>query len=256
MTTHTNTVHAVLALGLVLLASCAEQGSHPISVTTSPEPRAVTVTGEAEVRVVPDEVRVTAGVETTDSVLLNAKNRNEETVKRVRVAAAAAGVDNKNIQTEYIDIEPRYRDSYDRKEVTNYVVRRSMVVTVRELSKFESILAAVVEAGSNYILGIEFRTTELRKYRDQARLLAVKAAREKATALASELGQQIDRPHVIEEQQDNWFSPFRSWWGGSYAGSQNVIQNAGPSSSGSAREALAPGQISVSARIKVSFELK
>lgn len=216
----------------------------------------MTTTGEAEVRVVPDEVLLTVGVETLDPVLASAKARNDEAVRKVHAAAVGAGVESRHIQTEYIDIEPRYRDSYERRDLLGYMARKTMVVTLRDLKRFEALLQAVIDAGANHVLGIEFRTTELRKHRDQARLLATKAAREKAVALSGELGQEVDRPHAIEEEQNHWFSPFRSWWGGSrFAGAQNVIQNAGPASV-SLEDTIAPGQIAVSARVKVKFELK
>jgi uncharacterized protein YggE len=43
----------------------------------------------------------------------------------------------------------------------------------------EATPAAAVDAGATHIHGVDFETTELRKYRDQARSLAVKAATEK-----------------------------------------------------------------------------
>ena len=43
-------------------------------------------------------------------------------------------------------------------------------------------LAAALKAGVNQVNNVEFYTSELRKYRDQARELAMKAAKEKAQA--------------------------------------------------------------------------
>jgi hypothetical protein len=43
------------------------------------------------------------------------------------------------------------------------------------------------------VQGIQFRTSELREFRDQARALATGAAREKAEAMAAELGMEIGR---------------------------------------------------------------
>ena len=42
--------------------------------------------------------------------------------------------------------------------------------------------SSAIEAGANKVQGLEFLTTELRKYRDQARSMAIKAAQEKAAA--------------------------------------------------------------------------
>jgi len=130
------------------------------------------------------------------------------------------------------------------------------VITLRDLSKFEELLSQSLTAGVNYVQGIEFRTTELRKHRDQARTLAIQAAKEKATALAGELGQKIGEPQTIQEDQSGWWSGYSAWWGSRWGGSmsQYVIQEmSGTDWSG--RSGIAPGQIDVTARVTVSFEL-
>jgi hypothetical protein len=235
---------------------CASRGDNrPIYVTTSPEPRSVSATGEAEVRVVPDEIVFTVGVETNEETLAATKSRNDEAIRALQAAAVAKGVLPKDMQTEYVEVEPRY-DNYERRNTIGYTARKTVVLTLRDLARFEPVLDAVVAGGANRVLGISFRTSELRKHRDEARALAVRAAREKAQALAKELDQEIDRPHSIDEEHNAWFSPFGSWWAGRYGQAmQNVVQNAGPQQQ-APDGTIAPGQISVTARVRVVFELK
>ena len=59
--------------------------------------------------------------------------------------------------------------------------------------KFEDLLSDALEAGVTHVQGIEFRTTELRKHRDRARSLALKAAQEKAELLADGAGRKIGK---------------------------------------------------------------
>ena len=163
----------------------------------------------------------------------------------------------KHVQTEFINIEPRYEYEYEQRNFLGYFVQRTVVITLRDLLQFESLLTDVLKAGVNYVHGIEFRTTELRKYRDQARSLAIQAAKEKAEALAKELDQGIGLPQSIAENSSSWWSSYSSWWGNRWGGNmmQNVIQNAGESSASSGG-AFAPGQIVVKASITVSFEME
>lgn len=221
------------------------------------EPRQVTVTGEAEVLVAPDEVILTLGVETWDKVLAQAKAQNDERVANVLAAAAAHGVEAQHMQTDHISIEPRYRDAYTQADFIGYFVRKTVVLTLRDLDQFEDLFAAVLEAGANYVHGVQFRTTGLRYYRDQARALAVQAAREKAIALAGELNQRVGRPLSIREEAVDWGSWYNAGWGMGWGQrmAQNVIQEVGGAvllSSG----ATAVGQIAINARVTVSFELK
>jgi uncharacterized protein YggE len=221
------------------------------------EPRLITVTGDAEVRVVPDEVILTLGIETWDKNMDLAKRQNDEIVARVLALAADYGIAPEHVQTDYVGIEPRYRNGYyEERDFIGYFVHKTIVVTLRDLSKFEDLLAGALDAGINYVHGIEFRTTELRQHRDEARALAIRAAQEKAVALAGELGQQIGDPYTIQEVQSGWWSGYSAWWGSRWGGgmSQNVIQEVGGAAV-LADSSVAPGQISVNARVSVSFEL-
>jgi uncharacterized protein YggE len=223
--------------------------------------RLVTVTGDADVKVVPDEVIITLGIQTWNAKLDVAEQSNGDIVKNTIKTIEALGIEAKHIKTEYFTINPTHTDLYDERTTTidGYSVRKTIVVTLRDVSKFEDLLTAVLRSGVTYVNGIQFRTTELRKYRDMARSLAVKAAKEKAAALAGELGLRIGKAQSIQEEYSNWWSWYGGWWGGSYGGgmSQNVVQNVGGGSGTASDEsAIAPGQITVNARVSVSFELE
>ena len=218
--------------------------------------RQITVTGNAEVRVVPDEVQIALGVESFAGELAEAKRDNDSKIAAVVSVARGIGVAPEYISTEYLQIEPRYDDEYRRRTFLGYVVRKSVVITLRDIPRFESLLSDTLTAGANFVHGIEFRTTELRKHRDKARSLALIAAREKAEAMAGEYGQAVGRVIQISEGFSGWWSPYGSWWGPRWGGamSQNVAQTGGPGAA-SAEGPTVPGQISVSASINVTFEL-
>ena len=167
----------------------------------------ISVTGEAEIRVVPDEVILTLGVETWNKNMGIAKGQNDAIVARVFALAEDHGIAPEHVQTDYVNIEPRYRSGYyEERDFIGYFVHKTLVITLRDLDKFEDILADALEAGVNYVHGIQFRTTELRKHRDEARALAIRAAKEKADALAGELGQEVGDPRMIQEVQSSWWS--------------------------------------------------
>jgi hypothetical protein len=246
----------VAAAAAVILALVAWKGE-AAPAAPGPAARQVSVTGEAEVRVVPDEVVLTLGIETHGSQLAVAKRQNDAIVQKVLALAAEFDIPPEHVQTDYIGIAPRYADGcYELCDPIGYVVHKSVVITLRDLSRFEDLLTSVLDAGVNYVHGIEFRTTELRKYRDEARALAVRAAAEKAAALAGELGQKTGKPQTIQEQQSSWWSGYGAWWGSRWgsAMTQNTIQEYGGQPLG-VDGSVAPGQISVRASVTVSFAL-
>ena len=81
--------------------------------------------------------------------------------------------------------------SHDGTVVDYYEVTKRVQVFLRDVSKFEGLLTAVLQAGANHIYDVQFSTSELRKYSDQARALAVKAAIEKANDLAAAAGLKV-----------------------------------------------------------------
>jgi uncharacterized protein YggE len=239
---------AAAALVLSALALVPSAQAQPASGT-------ITVNGQAEVKVKPDEVMITVGVETDNMDIARARADNDTRVKAIVAAATAQGLRAEDVRSEFLDIQPRYRDESDRRTFLGYFARRSLSVTLRETARFEALLTSLLSAGANYIHGIDFRTSELRRHRDEARGLAVRAAREKAAGLASALNVTVGAPVSINEQHSGWWSPYATWWGGRYGGAmyQNVLQDHRGSTD--AAETLVPGQISVTASVSVTFEL-
>ena len=231
-------------------------GLYPQSQIVDGQPGTISVSGEAVVKVVPDEVILSLGIETWHRELSVAKRKNDERIADVLKLAQRYGIEGREIQTDFISIEPRYQDPYNRGVIEGYFVRKTVSITLRDLSQFDPLLSAVTEAGVTHVHGIQFRTTELRKYRDKARALALQAAREKATDMAAVLDTRIGPPQSVHEENVGWYSWYGyGWWGSNYGfASQNVVQTVGGPSM-EIDSTLAAGQISVSARVSVSFDL-
>lgn len=229
------------------------------------EPRLITVSGSADILVVPDKVSITLGIETINEDVNEAKRENDERVAKILELAKKYGVASRDIQTNYVNIEPRCKNgyyncdwSYAKNEFAEFVVTRDIVITLKDLTKFEGLLTAVIDQGeANRVGGISFHTTDLRTYKDQARELAARAAKEKATAIAGELGASIGKPYTVQENVDDWSCWYSYMWWTSYGGgasTQNVVQEAGNNNL-ELTGTMAPGQITVNAKITVSFEL-
>lgn len=211
------------------------------------EPSLITVTGDAEVRVVPDEVVFDLTVQTLNRDLRLAKTQTDERLKKTLELTRKYKIAPADVQTDYVKLEPRYRGNDETRTLVGYSVRKDLVFTLRDASQAEELLAEVIEAGITRINSINFRSSQLRKHRDQARALAIKAAQEKATALAAEIGQKIGRAYSIEEESAS---------AGLRGGMMNQNAFAVDGAEASASEGtLALGQIKVNARVTVRFFL-
>ena len=215
-----------------------------------PEPRLVTVAGEAEVNVAPDEVVFDLTVSTFNRELRVAKSQTDERLKNVVALAKRYGVADADTQTDYINLTPRYRGDNEARALLGYSVRKDLVITLRDVTRAEGLLSELLAGDVTRVNTVSFRSSQMRKHRDQARDMAMRAAREKAAALAGAVGQKIGRAYSIEEDAP----PPRSYM------AQNVSSNAvgyGDSDSSSASEGtLALGRIKISARVTVRFELE
>jgi uncharacterized protein YggE len=244
---------AVLAL-LVVAPAMAQQ-----SQTYDDRPR-ITVNGEAVVTVQPDKIVITLGIETWDPDVSVAKRKNNDILLKAVTAIKECGVPEKEIQTDHLSIEPRYKDSYRKEEFIGYFVRNTVAVTLTATDKVETLVTKVLESGVNYIHGIDFQSTDFAKYRDQARELALRAAKEKAEKMAAVLERKVGAPMQINENSGGspW-SYYSSWSGWGFSRNQgmmqNVVQNI-PGGSGEISDTIALGKISIRAGVAVTFELK
>ncbi|HUS10276.1 MAG TPA: SIMPL domain-containing protein [Pyrinomonadaceae bacterium] len=219
---------------------------------------AIDVQGSADVKVVPDQVFIVFGIETSDPNLTVSKSSNDERVKKLLAITRELKIDARYVQTDFISIEPWEHElrNENRTVRLEYRVRKNIAVTLSDTAKFEELLTRALEGGVNHVHGIQFRTTELRKHRDHAREMAIQAAKEKAALLAGKLGRQVGPAIRISEYGGGWYSPY-SWWGGQGYGSNTMSQVSSQAGEASASEgAIALGQITVTASVSVSFALQ
>lgn len=242
----------LLSLALIALPIAAAKAQH---VQAPPQ---INVSGSAEVKVAPDEIRISVGVETRDANLDEAKHQHDERMKTALAFLKSTGVAEKDVQTDFISVQPEYDHNVSRTTPVVYIVRKSIEVKLTTVTNLEPVLTGLLNNGVNYIHNVDFRTTELRKYRDQARAMAIQAAKEKAEALCNELGVKRGKPNSINAHEGGgWRGLAGSHWGGRgshayFNVAQNVSQFA-DAPSDSPGETLSIGQISVSATVNVAF---
>jgi uncharacterized protein len=216
--------------------------------------RTVQVSGSAIVKVVPDLVTIQLGVTSNDTTPQGVYDRNTAAIKKVMAAIRALGVADKDLSTDYYLIHPVY-DDYSALDIKGYRIDNTIVVNLKDVSKVSQVLAAALSAGANEVVDVQFKTGQLRQYRDQARALAMKAAQEKARDLAGAAGAQVGCVLSIDE---NSWSTYGSPWSGRYQPqAQNVVQNASGSEQPPSDDGpISLGQIAVQAEVQARFSLK
>jgi uncharacterized protein YggE len=219
----------------------------------------VTVSGQAEMRVPPDQVVFTLEVESVDKDVLAAKKKTDESVKAVFAIAKDNHVKSDDVQTSYISVEPKYnRDDLEygeerrgiKRMFLGYAVSKTIAIRLSDISRFDPLLSDVLRAGVTKVRNVEFRDSQIRKHKDQARAMAMRAAQEKASLLAREIGQSIGPAHSITE------GTVGRYIAGGVLNQNSTSVISGDLSAGESESAIAPGLISVTAQVTVSFRLQ
>ena len=242
--------------GLLLLFAFTLMLTNAVLAQEAKDRPLITVSGQAELRVPPDEIMFTLSVESIDKDMLAAKRKTDDSVREVLGIARRNNVKDEDVQTSYISVEPKYNTDdleYEarrgvKREFVGYQVSKTIAVRLREIARFDGLLSDVLRAGVMRVRNVEFRDSQLRKHKDQARIMAIRAAREKASMLAREIGQSIGPAYSITETQVPSY--------GRANATQNVISTmSSEPADGEAEGAIAPGSISVTAQVTVSFRL-
>ncbi|MCG3138594.1 MAG: hypothetical protein HJJLKODD_02459 [Phycisphaerae bacterium] len=245
------------SLGLVVLASTLLTSGQMGDGASNR--RTITVSGEALIKVVPNEVLIGLGVESYDANLNEAVKKNEEASSRLLGAMKELIKEAGEIQTDVMSVDLDYKDHNPADFlIEGYVVRRIYTVTLKDTKLFEQTVQVAVQNGANRLLGFEFKTTELRQHRDEARKQAIIAAKEKASDMAKELNMRIGKPMNISEGWYNYWGGSHSWYGwGNYQSQSQNISLSMPTGGGgeTAEETLPLGQIGVRAQVSVTFDL-
>lgn len=209
-----------------------------ITAQTQPKP-SVDVWGEGTINVVPDQVTVNVRIENTGTNAKEVKLKNDRIVSDVFQFVKGIGIAEKYIKTEYIRLSKNYE--YQTKTY-NYQANQSISIKLVDLSEYEPLMNGLLETGINRIDGITFSSSQLETLQSQARKKAVENAKLKAQEYASVLGQSIGKALHISEFQKT-ISP------------NPMIRNVMVIDGESAQQTLAPGEMQVSVRVNVSFEL-
>ena len=226
-----------------------------IALADETPPRSISTSGEAIVYVKPDEVNVTFGIETFDADLDKSKAINDGASSRLLKAIKGLAIEDKYIQTDTLTIEISYRSNRPWEGIAGYFARRQYSVKLKDTRQFEKLIDTGLKNGANQLLGFEFRTTELRKYRDQARKMAAKAAREKAIDLAGELDCAVGKPRTISEGYAGSYGGYSWRMNNSIQMAQNAVQEIPAGAGGDQDQTMPLGQLAIRAQISVTFDL-
>jgi len=166
-----------------------------------PHPRTITVSGEAREEVAPDQAILTVSLVSRDKDLKTAKQHNDAMADHLVMIAKQYNIPKEKIAISSVNISPEYvydnNQGVNRQVFSDYMVSRTLRVTIDDLNKEEPVLSAIVDAKIDQINDMEFQLSDKEKYASDLRVKAFANAKVKAEALAQAAGGKLGQAITI-----------------------------------------------------------
>ena len=231
------------AVVAVVMAVAAGGVAHAHEV---PLPRLVTVTGEGEVKAMPDMAYVTLGVEARKPTLAEARAQVNAAVERLLALTRELRIDPKLVDSSQLQVQPEYRwnERDSQRVLLGYVVSRQVEVELRDLDRLGPLLERAVTAGANHVGGARLDSSKRKELEREAMTRAVEDARLDAEALARAASARLGTPYSLSASTAMPFQP-------KYMERAVMAQAA----DAGAEQTYAPGEMKYTATVSAQYEL-
>ena len=197
---------AALMLGAEALPAAAN--AQQASITQSIAGTRLDVSATGDVTRVPDLAIISAGVVTRSATAAGALQQNAARMDRVIAALKRAGVEDRDIQTSNLNLNPEYTYINNQPPKLNgYTASNQLSIRFRDIANSGKILDALVAEGANQINGPSLTIDKPETALDEARARAVAAGRARADLYARSLGLRVVRVVSVSESGGNYPSP-------------------------------------------------
>ncbi len=206
----------------------------------------ITIDGEGKVSGTPTLAEVSLGLYSEGMDVPVVQDDNNKKVNAIIAAMKALGITEADLQTSQYNISPKYDYTDGQQRVIGYTVSQSVTVKVRDLTKVGTVLARAGEAGANQVNGLNFTIDDPTQIQQEARKEALEDARMKAKALADAMGVRLVKVVTFSESSGTP-GPIPLAYR-AFDKEMLASQVAPPD--------VQPGQLDVTSRISVTFEIR
>lgn len=198
----------------------------------------ISVTGEAEITLQPDQIYIRIGVDERNSNARDVHKKVMEEIGKV-LDYLRKRKDIKELKTTSVRLQTV--NDYQTKE-TSYSGHESLSFVLLDMKAYDDVILQLIDMGINNIEQVSFQSSKAKEQQEALLKQAVENARKKATVLAGELGQKVGKAIYISDTYSSSPEPVPMY-----------KMAALSSDSGSSVEG---GDIKLSATVNVEFELK
>ncbi len=181
----------ILSIAVVVLAA----GLYVSNVkNTASEQRTISASGSASTFAIPDTASISLGVVTEAATAKEASDKNAEYMNSVISALKGMGLQDKDIRTSFLSLQPVYNYSREGTPIiVGYSASNNVEVTTTMLDKLGDIVDKSIASGANQVSGISFVISDEKQSQIRNELLSEAAndSETKASKLAESLNVKI-----------------------------------------------------------------
>ena len=233
-------------LGALLLIAGGGRAAWPQEKTGDLR-HTIAVTGQGEVRAVPDTLVASFAVETTGPRATEAAAENARRSAAVAAALKALLAPEDTLGTTRYTVEPRYESvrpgEQHEPRITGYVARNEVQIESRRIDKVGALIDAAIGAGANRVGSLQFSLSKRAELLRSALEKAGAEARAQAESVAKGLGVRLKGVISATTSGGPIVSPRR-------------FEAAMVSEARMAPTPIEPGEATVSATLQVTYEIE
>ena len=174
---------AMAAAQLAPAAAIAEMANTPL----------IRVNIAKSLRTPPDEASMTVGTQAKAPTATAAVAANKTKTEKLLATIRAAGIRERDIQTQGIQLQPDYRwdnvpNGQGRQTLIGYIASNSVQIKTRNIDSLTSLLDALTTAGADTVYGPNFGISDPSPLRKEARVRAMARGKDEATEYARNNG--------------------------------------------------------------------
>ena len=204
----------VLIIVLVILGLFLLVQTFGSDVESTYEP-SITVTGEGRTFAVPDTASFNYTVRTEAASANEVARELAEVANDVNEALINSGVEEKDIKTESYNVYPRYEYGSragigfpeGERRLVGYEATQTNQVRVRSIEEAPALLSIPTDNGADNVSQLDFSIWDETELEAEARQLAIDDAKQKAKALADQLGVSLGDITDYYENQEGGHYP-------------------------------------------------
>lgn len=206
----------------------------------------VTISGKGRVFALPDIATVSLGLRTEKKIVSLAHEENIKKINQLHEELKKINIPKEDIATTQYNVNLEYDWNEGKQNLRGYSINQSVSVKIRDFDKISKVLQIAGDLELNHVGSLNFMVDDINTFQIEARIDAIKDAKEKAKILAKEADIKLGKIVSINESTN---TPYPQPYYKDYA----MGESAG--STGAVAPQIEPGNQEVTIQLSITYEV-